>query len=62
MDEARELLRTALGDAGFADRALTSWAGLVERPEPVTDTVERVTGRHARDFRAWAADHDDDFR
>jgi len=52
----------AWGDPGFVDSALTTWAGLVAVPEPVTRTVEEVTGVPARTFRRWAADHISDFR
>jgi hypothetical protein len=31
-------------------------------PEPVTRTVEQVTGVPARTFRQWAGDHVSDFR
>jgi uncharacterized protein YbjT (DUF2867 family) len=60
--EARRQLLTAWGDPGFVDSALATWAGLVTRPEPVTQTVEEVTGHPARTFRQWAASHADDFR
>jgi uncharacterized protein YbjT (DUF2867 family) len=46
----------------FAEHALAHWATLVDRPEPVTDTVERLTGSAARTFGEWARDHADDFR
>ncbi|MEV4163787.1 NAD(P)H-binding protein [Nonomuraea dietziae] len=32
-------------------------AGGVPEPEPVTGTVEELTGRPARTYRQWAADH-----
>jgi hypothetical protein len=34
----------------------------VTRPEPVTTTVQDVTGVPARTFAQWAVDHADDFR
>jgi hypothetical protein len=34
----------------------------VTEPERVTRTVEEVTGRPARTFSGWVADHDEDFR
>ena len=34
----------------------------VAQPEPVTCTVEEITGTLARKFREWAVDHADDFR
>ncbi|HTF10368.1 MAG TPA: NAD(P)H-binding protein [Asanoa sp.] len=60
-EEARaEML--AWGQPAFIDQALDYWASLVDRPEPVTRTVEEILGRPARDFRGWAGDHLDDFR
>jgi uncharacterized protein YbjT (DUF2867 family) len=61
-EEARERLVAAWGDPAFVDGALGYWASLVREPEPVTDTVERLTGAPARTFRGWAADHAADFR
>jgi hypothetical protein len=60
--EARRLLLDAWGDPGFVDSALGYWATLVDHPEPVTRTVEQITGTLARTFREWATDHVDDFR
>jgi len=59
---ARQQLLTAWGDAAFADSAMASWAALVSQPEPVTRTVEHLTGVPARAFRQWAGDHAADFR
>ena len=59
---ARQQLLAAWGDAAFADSALASWAALASQPEPVTRTVEQVTGVPARTFREWAGDHISDFR
>jgi uncharacterized protein YbjT (DUF2867 family) len=61
-EQACEFLLTAWGDAGFVDGALRYWATLEADPEPVTHTVERVTGRPARTFREWASDHAEEFR
>jgi uncharacterized protein YbjT (DUF2867 family) len=36
-------------------------AALVGHPAPITDTVREVTGRPARTFADWAADHASDF-
>ena len=60
-EAAREYLLAAWGDPGFADSALATWAGLVTQPEPVTRTVEEVTGVPARTFQQWASDHARDF-
>jgi uncharacterized protein YbjT (DUF2867 family) len=46
----------------FAEHALAHWATLVDQPEPVTDTVGRITGTAARPFEEWARDHAGDFR
>jgi uncharacterized protein YbjT (DUF2867 family) len=60
-DQALEQLSAAWGDAAFADHALDTWAGFVSTPEPVTDTIEQITGAPARSFREWARDHAGDF-
>jgi uncharacterized protein YbjT (DUF2867 family) len=59
--EYRDAMAAVTGEA-FAASALGYWASLVDTPEPVTGTVEEVTGRPARPFAQWAADHADDFR
>jgi uncharacterized protein YbjT (DUF2867 family) len=59
---AREQLLQAWGDPGFVDHALGYWASLVDNPEPVTDTVRRVTGGPARTFAEWAHHHPGAFR
>ena len=61
-EEARRRLLAAWGDPGFVDSALVTWAGFVTQPEPVTQTVEEITGIAARTFRQWAAEHASDFR
>ncbi|MGN9784999.1 NAD(P)H-binding protein [Nonomuraea sp. ZG12] len=60
--EAREQLLAAWGDAAFVDTALAAWGAFVDAPEEVTDTVEKLLGRPALTFRAWARDHAADFR
>lgn len=60
-DEARRELLAEWPDE-FAEGALDAWAELVSDPEPITTGVRDVTGRPARTFREWAADHADDFR
>ncbi len=61
-DDAREGLIAAFGDASAADGVLNAWEGFITNPEPVTDTVEEITGKKALTFRKWAEDHADDFR
>jgi uncharacterized protein YbjT (DUF2867 family) len=58
---ARQQLLAAWGDEAFVDRALSYWASLIGNPEPVTDSVRRVTGHPARSFARWARDHAEDF-
>lgn len=61
-EAARAQLVEAFGDASVADGALDAWAGFVAQPEPVTSTVEEITGTPARTLREWATDHAEDFR
>jgi uncharacterized protein YbjT (DUF2867 family) len=58
---ARDQLLVEWGDPNYADSALAYWATLITRPEPVTRTVEEITGAPARTFREWVHDHIDDF-
>ena len=58
---ARQQMLTSMPPS-FADAALNYWAKLVTEPEPVTRTVEEVTGLSARPFREWAIEHASDFR
>ncbi|MEV0697299.1 NAD(P)H-binding protein [Saccharopolyspora sp. NPDC050389] len=44
------------------DMLLGYWAEAVDRPDQVLPTVEQVTGRPARSFAQWAAEHAADFR
>ena len=62
LDRARDELTEAWGDAELVAARLRAWADLVDSPERVTDTVERLLGRPAMTFRQWALDHADDFR
>jgi uncharacterized protein YbjT (DUF2867 family) len=39
------------------DMLLGYWSNAVNNPDPVLPTVEQVTGRPARTFAQWAADH-----
>jgi uncharacterized protein YbjT (DUF2867 family) len=62
LDAAREQLTAAWGNAEFVEARLNAWRSFVDSPERVTDTVERLLGRPARTFRAWAEEHAADFR
>lgn len=44
------------------DGILDAHAGMVAQPEPVTRTVEEISGAPARTFLEWATDHAGDFR
>ncbi|SEG74902.1 Uncharacterized conserved protein YbjT, contains NAD(P)-binding and DUF2867 domains [Nonomuraea solani] len=61
LDEARELLMAAWGEAAFVEGALTTWESFVDHPERATGTVEKLLGRPALSFRRWAEDHAADF-
>lgn len=47
--------------AEVAASIVAAHGAMVARPEPVTDTFERLTGRPARPFAQWARDHVADF-
>ncbi|WP_327678714.1 NAD(P)H-binding protein [Kitasatospora sp. NBC_00458] len=49
-------------DADFVGALLDLMADTVGKPALVNDTVERLTGRPARPYAQWAADHPADFR
>ena len=60
--EARESMAAQGWSPEFIEGGLAHWASTITDPEPVTDTVERVTGRPARTFAEWASDRADAFR
>jgi uncharacterized protein YbjT (DUF2867 family) len=47
---------------GFVSGYMLLQAEAVDRPAPVTHTVEEILGRPATGFATWAADHADSFR
>ncbi|MFJ9779329.1 NAD(P)H-binding protein [Amycolatopsis sp. NPDC101161] len=57
--EARGL--GSVGSAEVIEARIRRLAALVDRPQPTTQTVREVTGRPARGFAEWAADHAGDF-
>jgi uncharacterized protein YbjT (DUF2867 family) len=61
-EEARRVMMARGWPEPLADGALAAWGAMAEEPEPVTRTVEKVTGAPARTFRQWALDHAGDFR
>lgn len=61
--EAREeMLARPYMREGMVDVLLRRRASAVDHPTEVSPEVERITGRPARTFAEWAADHADDFR
>ncbi len=50
-----EEVREAMGPYAPAELLLTTWEKHRTVPAPVTDTVERVTGRQPRSVEEWAA-------
>jgi NAD(P)-dependent dehydrogenase (short-subunit alcohol dehydrogenase family) len=59
-EAARHQLFTGLPPA-IVETILEAYAGLVDKPEPVSNTVETITGRPASTFQEWVADHAADF-
>jgi len=58
-DEARRELPFP---APAMDMLLKAWAAALGHPALVTSTVEEITGRPARTFRDWVADHAGELR
>ena len=56
-DGYRELLIAEGTDPAVIAGALVHQKKLLDEPEPVTDTVERLTGRPPSTFRAWVEEH-----
>jgi uncharacterized protein YbjT (DUF2867 family) len=61
-EDGRTRMREMGWSPEFVDSGLAHWARIVTEPEPVTDTVEKVTGAPARSFAEWANEHADAFR
>jgi uncharacterized protein YbjT (DUF2867 family) len=60
-DQAREQM-TRYAPPAIVDAVLGQLATAVHRPPPLTDTVERITGRPPYSFADWAREHAADFR
>jgi uncharacterized protein YbjT (DUF2867 family) len=58
-DARRELL--AIMPPPVIDMLLNAWIAAAGHPAFMTSTVEEITGRPARKFSEWAADHASDF-
>jgi len=56
-EDARARMRDMGWPPGFIDSGLAHWKRIVTEPEPVTGTVERITGTPARSFARWAREH-----
>ncbi len=52
-----EAARQAISPYAPADVLFATWEKHIDTPAPVTDTVERVTGRSPRSAVEWAADY-----
>ncbi|GAA3761260.1 uncharacterized protein YbjT (DUF2867 family) [Spinactinospora alkalitolerans] len=61
-EAVREQMLTQGWPGEVVDGILNAQADMAAASEPVTSTVEKVTGTPARTFAQWAADHADDFR
>jgi len=63
LDDYRRSLSLSLSgwSAEIVEARIRRIAALVDHPAPTTDTVREVTGRPARTFADWAADHASDF-
>ncbi|MFE3738557.1 NAD(P)H-binding protein [Streptomyces sp. NPDC059134] len=62
LDEAIERMKAVGYPAELVEAVLPAQAKMLDKPEPVTDEVERITGAPARSFQEWAVDHAADFR
>ena len=60
-EAARQQLLAGMPPA-VVDGILSAHAQFAAEPEPVTSTVEEITGAPAHTFREWAIDHAGDFR
>lgn len=61
LDQARDELAARM-PPDAAEITLRIWTAGAERTPPTNDAVERITGRPAQTFAAWARDHAEDFR
>jgi hypothetical protein len=59
--QARQELAASTSPAA-ADAVMGAWQAGNGGPAPTSVIVEKITGRPARTFAEWAADHADDFR
>ena len=57
-----EAQRELPAPASVVTMLLNAWAAALGQPALVTSTVEEITGRPARTFRAWVTDHAEAFR
>ena len=61
-----ELARQAMLAQGFPEGFVTGYmllqAEAVDRPAPITHTIEEILGRPATSFATWAVDHAESFR
>ncbi|MEU0247491.1 NAD(P)H-binding protein [Streptomyces sp. NPDC006235] len=62
LDTLREQMRAEGWTDPDIDGMFAAYATMATMDQPVWNTVEEVTGRPARTFRQWVADHAQDFR
>ena len=60
-DEARRMLARFIPPE-YVELKLTALARAEAHPDPVTDWIEKITGRAPRTFREWAMENADSFR
>lgn len=56
-EEAKATMLASGWPEPLVDSMLAAWAAMTGTPEPITSTVEEVTGRRPKTFRQWAEDH-----
>jgi uncharacterized protein YbjT (DUF2867 family) len=60
--QGQEQLRAAGWPEELVTSASGAWAQMLAAPEPITSTVEDVTGVPARTYRQWVTDHVEAFQ
>ena len=61
-EQARQAMLAQGFPEGFITGYLLLQAEAVDRPAPITHTIEDILGRPATSFATWAADHTDSFQ
>ena len=61
-EQARQAMLAQGFPEGFVTGYLLLQAEAVDRPAPISHTIENILGRPATSFATWAADHAKSFR